>query len=316
MGAASVPVSPPAARRPRTPVFEKIESGDRVVSVHWTLNLGPVAAYALYRSEESSELDDLRWFGDGPDPRIVASVDDPLVRVHGRAVSTAGIDDIAEALGVYRLDEFDAARSPTDQSALNYQLPTSVLSPGALGPLRAIDDGRPVVVVYRTSTGEIVALRRTGVAPPIDDGPLFAGRDYYYRLVAVDHHGLPSKPSNMLTARAVDQRPPEPPEWLEAGWIADSGPPPYVQLRWEREEAGGRCIVQRRSEREATWSAVGDWLPAPEETFASPVGPRWRFALEDTTARTDLSYGYRVRVESGSKNVSRVYNETLVEKRA
>jgi hypothetical protein len=106
------------------------------------------------------------------------------------------------------------------------------------------------------------------------------GRDFYYRLTALDSEPAPneSAPSKVLVGRAVDTVPPQAPEWLSAEWVlydpATSStqpwpgpeavvPTPYrAAVRLALKTSADLCTVYRRAEGEKTWHAVNA-TPAP-----------------------------------------------------
>jgi hypothetical protein len=294
----------PRIRPPRAPVFTKVDAGNRIIRLDWVLSREPnLAGYRLYRTESGTELEDLRWFGEGDDPRLVATIEDPLIRVRdGEIVLPRGIE-IVEVNAVHRLDEFDAARAPAEQTALNYMTAGTIHTEGSIRNLRRIAGGVPIAVVFRSPDGGVRAVSRRSELPPFVDTDVLALRDYYYRLDAVDRFGNASTGSKIVVARAADLAPAPPPIWSHADWVTPAGEAPLVHLEWTVADEGMHCIVQRRSDRDATWRAVGDWIQTPDSVRAEV-----RFSFDDHGANPSRAYQYRVRVINASGNPNAEHN--------
>ena len=98
-------------------------------------------------------------------------------------------------------------------------------------------------------------------------------RDFFYRIVAVDRvdavdprggGGNLSTPSIVVQGRAVDTTPPDAPAWVSAQRIADAQGA-GVELKWETNEVGVQCELQRRLSGGA-WRSVAKALTAPDAT--------------------------------------------------
>lgn|GEM_PF-5189522 len=126
------------------------------------------------------------------------------------------------------------------------------------------------------------------------DGEIAADTTYLYRLDAVDLAGNRSPLSEIVTARAFDATPPDPPEW-EASPLTlgtDGDGKPQVTLRWQAVAADPdlSILVQRRETGTPLWRARSEWLAAG--------------TLEhiDGGLRAGESYDYRVRAMDPSGN--------------
>lgn len=308
LGPASTPTRTPSVRPPRPPVITLVEGGDRRITVDWALSHAPrLAAVRIYRAESAAGLEDLRWFGSGPDPRLIATVEDPLLRVRAGEIAIPAGADVAAILAVIRFDEFDAARAPDEQTAFDYFTATSTFGGGRIAGLRPIADGIPVAAMARAADGSMHALTRKFAQPPYEDTDVVGVRDYFYRLQAVDTAGNTSEGSKIAVARAADLSPARTPVWIGASWLTPSGDAPFVHLEWTVASHGTRCIVQRRSERESTWRAVGDWIDVPDVTV-----PEIRFSADDRTAQPQQAYDYRIRVINAAGNPNTEYETVRV----
>jgi len=305
LGSASLPARAPRVRPPRPPVFTKVEGADRMIRLDWAVSQEPnFAAYRVYRAESAAALDDLRWFGPGDDERLIApAIEDPLIRVRGREVVMPAGLEVDSVAGVHRLDEFDTTRPPAEQTAFNYRAEATAIADGVIRELRPIADGLPVAIVFRGSDGTVGAVTRRATIPPFLDSDVVGVRDYFYRLQAVDRFGNVSDGSKIAVARAADLSPAPPPVWTRAAWVTRAGERSFVELEWTVPAAGMRCIVQRRSDRESTWSAVGEWLDTPDT-----LTPAVRFSLRDRSATPARAYQYRVRAVSPAGNPNAEHN--------
>jgi hypothetical protein len=215
-GDLSNPIQAITAKAPRKPVFTKIEAGDRQVSLHWSLNREPnFKEYVLYRAETKEELEDLRWWSIERDERIVDRIPDPRILTSGNAIELPNNIDIAEILGVYRQDEFNAEASPLENQpqALNYfevdtpesfVVSTAESEPHQVRKLRKIADGVAVVVIYENLAGDLHSLMKQHNRIPFVDSGLIGLRDYFYRLVAVNDSFTSSAISEIKLARPVE----------------------------------------------------------------------------------------------------------------
>jgi len=136
-------------------------------------------------------------------------------------------------------------------------------------------------------------------------GPL----TYFYRIIAVregetkhaEYVQLKSIPTPVLTARAYDESPPEPPIWVRAEWVlvdADENEYPFtspfpdtyipaVVLEWGSKYPYVQWILQRRLGNTEIWRNVSSWLVASD-------GHGY---MVDHRASTENEYVYRVRGE-------------------
>ncbi len=298
--ARSIPILGPPA-----PEFISASGGEREVTLEWSPLLDRhVVSYRLYRTETEAELADLRYFGPDSDPRVLAELPDPLIRCRDRRVTLPEGMDSAAVIAVHALSELDPNRAPHDQPrAFDYLARRD--SPGTL-ELRRIADGVALALVFSDSSGETRALTRVGDEPPYVDSSGRPLRDYFYCLVAIDTHGVPSDPSTTMAARSYDYSPAAPVRWIAAEFEDSLS---RVALRFAVEDAESRVIVQRRSDRSPGWKAIGDWQRGPVEDTGPPH--RWIFETFDPDIDTG-TYQYRVRVVNGSGQANVEYNPVVV----
>lgn len=329
---------PPKVKPPRAPVITRIEAGDRSITLHWALNREPdLKEYRLYRVEalvpreatpaergeilaaRRAELDDLRWWGDEPDPRLVATLPDPRFKVRRRRLRLPTALQARQVLGVYRADEFEfePERDPIQRQpqALNYydSSDASDFDPDSrwIFNLRRIADGTAMVIVFRDVEGVVKVAHQRHPAPPYLDEGLLGLTDYFYRLVAVDEVGNVSEGSKVLAGRAVDLTPPEPPTWEQAEWVAGPGGSHFIRLRWTVGEPGTSCILQRKTDHETTWRAVTEWLASPLKRTGPPVV--WVYQFEDKIANPEIGYEYRVQVVSRAGNMNEHFESVFIQ---
>jgi len=286
---------------PRPPRFSEITAGDRRIHLDWPLDHAPeIAEYRIYRADTNDALDDLRWFDDGDDPRIVARCPDPLIRVSMRSVVLPSPSSPAEALtelvAVFRLDEYDRAQPGDAQTrAFDLRDADTAFADGTIARLRRVADGVPVVVVGRNANGALVTIARTADRPPYDD-PVVPYREQFYRLATVDTRGHVSVGSPIVSGQAFDATPPSPPSWDFARWATSTGGlADHVELRWLVADPGHRCILERKTARDTRWTPLGPWT-ANTGRVVVDGNERWVFEMQDGRAAPNLAYDYRVRV--------------------
>lgn len=114
------------------------------------------------------------------------------------------------------------------------------------------------------------------------------GRDWIYRIVAVDTAGNASDPSGMLRGRALVPRP-DPPVWNKPVRAASS-----VSLSWTHPSDKRLTCLIERSGSGSFWLPVSGWLPRGEYIFKD-VPPdldaawKYRISVRDHLGRTAAS---------------------------
>jgi hypothetical protein len=158
--------------------------------------------------------------------------------------------------------------------------------------------------VYRTESKEAARDLRlmTRIVPPGEapvehsgqmswtDSDLPGMVTFYYRVVAVDDAGNVSRPSQLVSGRAHDQRPPEPPSWVTAEWMADMG---GIQLSWFSSEPNMQTIVLRRDN--TGWRPISRWLESGTMSFTDrnavrSLDNRYRLRVRNTRGSTNIAY--------------------------
>ena len=151
------------------------------------------------------------------------------------------------------------------------------------------------------------------------DANLIGGKQYLYRIVAVDVAGNVSTPSEVFAVTAVDTRIPDPPTWLQAGWVilkdegqgeeqwpADgvigSGESPAIRLPWQSDVVEGKFALARRIRGEHVWKLI-----AGENDYRQTSTSEYLFYDRDVSP--DRNYSYRIRVTSPSDISSLEYRE-------
>ena len=146
-------------------------------------------------------MEDLRWWSTDPDPRIVARIADPRIKVSAKAIQLPGSLSIRRILGVYRLTEYNfEAENPNNQpGALNYFVSADsyrygrsefIPAPDEAGTheinnLRPVADGVAMVAVYEDTDRRVRVFAQYHPAA-YEDTSLEGMRDYYFRLVAAN----------------------------------------------------------------------------------------------------------------------------------
>ena len=327
----SEPVIPPKVMPPGKPVFTKIEAGDREITLHWALNREPdLEKYILYRSESKEDLQDLRWWDIKADPRIIAVIQDPRLKVNNRALKIPGHLPISEPIGVYRADEFNFNANPVDNQfhALNYfnSSPSSQSEPASefiastnpeelnheITYLRRIENASEVVVVYRNEVNEKRFQSMINVIPPYKDKNLIPLKKYYYRLSGINSNGFLSISDEIKNATAIDQSIPEPPDWINIEWVRVTGNSgellpatsdhgiPAVRIEWETPEKVVQGIKVERMGTLGNWLDASTWLSSETTEFLD-------LNFEDTAENI-----YRLKVKSFAGNINSIFNELSI----
>lgn len=145
-----------------------------------------------------------------------------------------------------------------------------------------------------------------------DGGPLIAGREYFYRLTAVDETGQESPATKPSVAIAVDTRVPEPPVWTDQTWlirrdsdgalsawpadgVVPAGHRAVLRLGWQTDAPAPWFVLSRRQRGEPLWieAASGD-----EQAFATATADEFTWLA--TTADPANPGAYRLRVRSSA----------------
>ena len=126
--------------RPRTPVWTKVEAGDREAALAWALNREPdIRGYKLFRADDPALLEDLRWAEvDLPEGLTIRTIPDPRILSRpGNSLLLPESLAAAEVVGVFRAFEFaDGIPNPALQPAMNFYKNKNEGSSG-FGKLRA-----------------------------------------------------------------------------------------------------------------------------------------------------------------------------------
>lgn len=163
----SNPIYPKLSRKPRKPELSKVIPGDCSVTLYWNLNREPrLSHYLIYKAETKEELEDLRWWRSGEDPRIIGRVYDPRIKVINKAITIKTIDPIKEIIGIYNSTEFDYTEENLGSynKAFNYYDPSSEfentiiedVTHATITKLKPVVDYTVIVLVYKTEHDELV----------------------------------------------------------------------------------------------------------------------------------------------------------------
>jgi len=118
---------------------------------------------------------------------------------------------------------------------------------------------------------------------------------YRYSIVAVDHVDNVSTRSELVTAQAYDQTPPEPPGWVSAAWNANGS---GIDLSWTSSDPNVQTVVLRRDS--GAWRPVSSWLPAGVTSFT------------DSTTDRAVENRYRLRIRNAAGNMNITYIEIAI----
>ncbi|MDO5978251.1 LamG domain-containing protein [Flavivirga spongiicola] len=249
-----------AVKPPRKPVFTKVEAGDRQVTLQWSLNREPdFKEYVLYRAESKKELEDLRWWSNELDPRIVDRIPDPRIKTFNNKIHIPEEFPVARILGVYRLDEFDKEASPIENQhqALNYYTGSS--APQTTANLRKIANGISVAVVYEGDNDEIRHLVQQHELIPFTNSGLAGLQDYYYRILGVNYFDVKSVGSEIKKSSALEIVPPKVPKIVIERGNNTFNIDVIILTVAEGESSNLEIFIQKRTEGNPKWKTLIHW---------------------------------------------------------
>lgn len=283
---------------------------------------GPVAA-----DVEAAWRDWSGWFYPGLSNRLLMELSDVdanqevFQAAHSGTVPGPSYRDTLDGRGagrfLYRVRTVDAAGT---SGPLSPTFPVvelrDVTPPKSPTVLSAVGDENSVVLIWRAGTepdlagyriwrsarpDELADVRRLPAYAEIaaaagalsvtwHDQELAPGREWHYRLAAVDLAGNVSAPTAVVRARPIDTEPPDPPVWRTATRLRDTA----VALAWLAGEDGVVCMVERQRDRDRSYTARTGWLP--------PVyGPRGFAWQDDDPGAGAVSYRIRARDVMGNE---------------
>lgn len=270
------------ASKPQTPVWTKVEPGDRKVRLEWDLNREEgVMGYILFRAEEAL-LPDLRWARlEKPPGLLIREIEDPRLKV-----SQDGYERILEFsnemlpssfsiqnIGVYRVDEFDPTKIPLeDQSqAFNYaHLETQIHPSNAhfrrISNLRSIALEQVMILLVTDENGNTRIINKSVSSYPFTDDGLRGKHTYSYRLAAINGRGALSQYSVLQTAKTLEVEPPPPPIVLRQNrHILDEY---FDQLELEIQCGNYlQIMVQMRRKGRLAWETILTWVSPPAQPY-------------------------------------------------
>ncbi len=293
----SIPVQAIQTRPPEAPTILEVIPGDREISIDWKLSADPnVIGYRIYRSENKEDLEDLRWFEEGRDPRLVADetdLTDPRLRAINREVDVSSIDDISSVIGVYRADEFNFNASPENQEGVYNYLPEVIdefIHP--VISIRRIQKQIPVIIVYKNASNEINSIDRIYRTSPHTDENLKGLNDYFYCITSTNIFGTQSNSTSIFFARTLEIEPPSIPNFeLYSEELAERLTEVGLLISGTSEE-GTEVLVEKQSYNSADWATVLPW----SALNSTRMGIETLFELKDVT--------YRIAVRSSNKRLA------------
>jgi hypothetical protein len=129
------------------------------------------------------------------------------------------------------------------------------------------------------------------------DKSLKPGRDYYYRLVAVDQSNNASEMSEVVQSRPYDETPPGAPVWHADAPIAeaiDAEGRRTITLKWQTivGDEDAKFFIQRKAAGFPAWLPASGWLEPPATSFI------------DNQAVKGETYEYRIQAMDAVGNKS------------
>lgn len=294
-------VSIPAAR-PRTPVWTKVEAGDRQVTLQWALNREPdFKEYILYRATNKDLLDNVRWAEVEPqaglvvrrigDPRILTSLDTNngnsiIVFPEGQTPPP-----IAAIVGIYRAFEFDNKVVGEQLGAMNLVQSSMQVTGNSIRGIKKVAYNTEVVIVWRNADGVAEVMMAFGEWPMVDRTvvPL---TEYQYKISSGNTASVFSEESKVVFAKALNEYSPNPPRWISPVLQGRN-----VILSWETTNPNIRCLIQRRLDFFPEWENLSGWLNRGQNSFL------------DDSRETGRTYVYRIRIMDENGKINYVFSE-------
>ena len=252
------------ASKPRTPVWTKVEAGDREIRLEWALNREKdLKEYVLLRSTQPALLNDIRWAEiTRPEGLSIAYVKDPRIYiVRGNQIifpTGEALPAVETIQGIYRSFEFDTATTdPTLSPAMNLaKLDQMRVVGNALTGIRKTGAETEVVLVLSYSNGSRHTKSFFGKQPYSVEG-LMGLQAYYFVLLARNKNNILSDAGPVQATKTLEiQAPNAPQAYLIERVENTAGDVVRLQISCE---ADLEIMIQIRETGENTWKWAQVW---------------------------------------------------------
>ncbi len=258
-------VSVPASR-PRTPVWTKVEAGDRQATLQWALNREPdFKEYILYRAMDADLLKDLRWAEvQQPEGLVIRRIRDPRILTSldtdGNSVIVFSEGQIpppiAAILGIYRAFEFDNKIQGVQIGAMNLLQASTQIVGNTIHNIRKVAKNTEGVIVWRNAAGLVQVMTSFGNWPFVNR-ELLGLTTYFYKLVAKNVQNIVCGGGEMQSVKALEIEPPPPPVIFSSNRIIGTQ---YDTVRLQINcESGLEIMIQQKKLGDLAWTTVLDW---------------------------------------------------------
>jgi hypothetical protein len=279
LGPASRPTAPPRTTPPQAPRIKQVKPEQASISVEWVLSADTdVRNYRIYRGDSAEELEDLRWFSAGSDPRIIATVPDPRLVASERSVSLAEAIAPAAVRGVFAHADYRRALSAKRNVTTMFNLvqpATTIAASEAwtkVTNLRRVADSCRLVVAVASEDGTL-RLIGTGQTASYTDTNL-TRPEHWYRIAAVAEGGVaPLGAGPAVPARSLAPARPRPPT-IEIARTVGAADTDRIELSTPTGAPLLEARIDLRPLADAAWRPATGWAPMRERTFAHLDVPR------------------------------------------
>jgi hypothetical protein len=191
------------ASKPRTPVWTKVEAGDREVRLEWALNRErDFKEYILYQATDEVLLRDLRWAEVNPPEGLsIRRIQDPRILTRSEGGQTSIVfppaivlPPTSSLLGLYLADTFIMENQPGE---FNLLLNTSSIRDNRIINVRTMQAGREVVIVWINAEGIVQSTQHPNLFKDLNIEPYIKK---FYTAVAVSQSSQRSEMSNIVSA--------------------------------------------------------------------------------------------------------------------
>ncbi len=165
MSLVSNPVKPIIPRPPRKPEISKVIPLPIGTKIFWNLNREPsLSHYEVYQADAKKDLEDLRWWEDTKDPRIIAEIQDPKIKVKEGNARFVSYNALKKIIGVYDAEDFNYKQVYNEESitAFNYYDNLNTIIDDRtdfnytinIGPLKKVADHKSMIIIFLNTDNE------------------------------------------------------------------------------------------------------------------------------------------------------------------
>ena len=170
---------------------------------------------------------------------------------------------------------------------MNMLLTNSNINHRSIRPIRKLEEGIEVVLLWRDEDNAIVvSSKQQGF--PILDTHLSKQATYYYRIISRNKLSGSSTFSSVIQAKPLDEYHPSPPQWNQPEFNSEG-----LLLSWESIPV--LCLIQRKNVASSEWNSISGWLSREQHSYldnSREYGQvyQYRMVIMDDNKRTNASF--------------------------